>query len=83
MSETVIDIKPKGVEPLTRGQKAWATRKANAAKKKPEDPGASVKFKKVTGAEQEEAPGRKLLDISDILKLNLQDLINYAESLKV
>ena len=80
MSETVIDIKPKGVEPLTRGQKAWATRKANEAKKKTEAP---VEFKKVTGAEQEEAPGRKLLDVEDIIKLNLQDLINYAEGLKV
>ena len=80
---------------MTRGQKAWATRKANEAKKKaaqtmsgtfegpPEGLEASVEFKKVTAVEQAEAPGRKLLDIADILKLNMQDLVNYAESIKI
>ena len=69
---------------LTRGQKAWATRKANAAKKEnAQNVDIPVEFKKVTAAEQAEAPSRKLLDIADILKLNMQDLVNYAESIKI
>ena len=60
---------------LTRGQKAAATRKANAAKK--------VVFKDPTDEERAKGPDRKLLEIADIIKLNMQELVDYAEKMHI
>lgn len=62
---------------MTRGQKAWATRKANEAKKK------VAEFQDPTDEERTESSDRKLLDIADILKLNMQALVNYADSIHI
>ncbi|KKK61611.1 hypothetical protein LCGC14_3012580, partial [marine sediment metagenome] len=60
---------------LTRGQKAAATRKANAAKK--------VVYKDPTDEERAKGPDRKLLEIADIIKLNMQELVDYAEKMHI
>lgn len=85
------------VKKLTRGQKAWATRRANQAKKDAKikqypygtdtvDPTKRKKeaeFKEVTSEERAREPRTDLLEVDDIMVLNMQDLVNYAEKMGI
>ena len=80
MEEDVM-VKEKPRSEMTRGEKAWDTRKKNEAEKSAEKEPAE--FKPVTKAERNHASEKSLLNVADIMKLNMQDLINYADSLEI